>query len=168
MDNGFKPLSIYLPSNYELDSSNKIYKKSKYQFLITDIESIPITLSAFNLSAKTKRFDNLILQLDELESSQVIDEIEYFMVSKIQNIKTRLNYNGQSYICGNGISNNSVTIEMNGALLLTEYLNGNSNLGGTKIYKTKFSKDLIIYNDCLNSQNNSMLIPIKISTNSNF
>jgi len=52
--------------------------------------------------------------------------------------------------------------------LLTEYLNGNSNLGGTKIYKTKFSKDLIIYNNCLNSQNNSLLIPIKISNNSNF
>ena len=168
IDNGFQPLSVYLPSNYELDASNKIYKKSKYQFLITDIESIPITVNTFNSSAKTKRFDNLILQLDELESSQVIDEIEYFMVSKIQNIKTRLNYNGQSYICENEISNNSVTIEMNGALLLTEYLNGNSNLGGTKIYKTKFSKDLIIYNNCLNSQNNSLLIPIKISNNSNF
>ena len=194
VNNGFEKLSIYLPSNYELDSQNKVYKKSKYQFIITDIQPINMTSSVFNslssnnnnglnnnpffstqgnvsnstLSAQMKNFSPLLIQIDELESSPIKDEVEYFMVSKIKNIKTRLEYNNQTYTCNNSISNDVVTIEMNGALLLSEFFNQNSSLGGTSIYKTKFSKDLIIYNDCLNSQNNSMLIPIKISNNSNF
>jgi hypothetical protein len=180
MNHGFQELSLYLPSNYEFDSQNKVYKKSKYQFIIYNIKPLGITSSIFNslslgnsnnstLSNKMKNFSPVNVQVDELESSLIKDEIEYFMVSKIKNIKTRLDYNGQNYICGNSISNDVVTVEINGSILLSEFFTEHSaNDGGTSLYKTKFQKDLIIYNDCLNSQNNSMLIPVKISTSSNF
>jgi hypothetical protein len=169
LTNGFEGLSIELPSNDDLDQQNRQFRKSKYQFSITEIQPIviqnqPLSSNLNTLEQKARRFDNIIIVENSLNASLPASTgvTEYFMVSDVSNIKTKLDYNALTnvYNCTEDIVNKSISVRMNGSVILNEIFTeqtssggflgifGGSNQTGTILTNVTFEPQLVEYTYC--------------------
>jgi hypothetical protein len=87
---GFQNFEFTLPSNYSFDKQNVFYEKSKYKFVITDIESS----SKIQVIKKDYiTFADVNIDSQALDSSLDFSGKTYYLTSEILNIKTRLDLN---------------------------------------------------------------------------
>ena len=151
---GYNGMSVDLISNFDGDINARMFKKAKYQFVIKDIESLPGGNNPFAGPSfkKARNFPDVSTTFDALESGE-LGEFNYFMVSKINNLRTRIKPGSDSIDfsvsadCKNEIQGAAIDVEINGAILLNEeFTNPSFSFGGiftegTRLVKVKFQSE---------------------------
>lgn len=94
---GYLPISIELISNFNMNFQNRQYENSKYEFLFTEIESLDYPSGGFGVSALPApsfgTFDDFSIESQSLSSSLEKSEINYYLVTTIGRLRTRLEPN---------------------------------------------------------------------------
>lgn len=86
-NDGYQNFSFTLPSNYLLNKQNKFFEKSKYEFVIYDIEDSSKIIS---INKDYIEFNDLIIKDKILDSSLEFTGKLYYLTSEITKVKTRL------------------------------------------------------------------------------
>lgn len=160
---GYEQFIIDLPSNSNLDESNKKYTESQYEFTIKNIESLPGQPSSIFDEQLDKNFSNLEIPIQSLSASGS-GQTEYYLASKVLDIKTRYRPQGGSGLnpieagCTDQIQNEPVDIKINGTILLNNKLKNPTasstfNLP-TRIHSVGFVPERIDVSDCVEGQPN--------------
>jgi hypothetical protein len=89
-----------LPTNAVLDTQKRQYTKSVYEFhfeidtdRFSEITQNPINLSLFKSLYSSENFPQIICNAEALDSSEIKGEKEYFLVSELENMITKLREN---------------------------------------------------------------------------
>ncbi len=164
--NGYLPFSVNLPSNDNLDEISRQYQNTKYEIIFSEIQRTPDA----GLNIPNSFVDDVILELQSLPSSSIINENRYYLTTTISNAFSRVEFDNQlsSYVSRDVLSNNLLSFKFNGIVLFNrkyvELQNYESNAvfsffsssnNTTKILESKFEPELVNYtysdsNDILN------------------
>jgi hypothetical protein len=154
--NGYLPFSVNLPSNDNLDEISRQYQNTKYEIIFSEIQRTPDA----GLNIPNSFVDDVILELQSLPSSSIINENRYYLTTTISNAFSRVEFDNQlsSYVSRDVLSNNLLSFKFNGIVLFNrkyvELQNYESNAvfsffsssnNTTKILESKFEPELINY-----------------------
>jgi hypothetical protein len=148
--NGFQPFEILLPSNDVLSEIDNSFDKSKYEFVFYEIDG----------------YDDKEVKVstESLESSlNLINPIEYNLVSEIHNVSTRLfRQNDGTYRDAPTINNSVIDVKINGVLLLPNTFDNNLNSSSETFVKDlSFQEESIVYNELIDAPAKETYIPVK-------
>lgn len=84
---GYDSFHINLPSNYQINKQEMYFEKSRYKFVISDIQP-----SKFRATKDDKynNYPNVIINSEELDSSLEKGEKIYYLTSELSGVRTRM------------------------------------------------------------------------------
>lgn len=85
---GYDSFSVKLPSNYQINEQEMYFEKSKYRFVISDIQKSKPSASSMD---PYNNYSNVKINPQELDSSIEKSGKTYYLTSELSGVRTRMN-----------------------------------------------------------------------------